>query len=99
FHCGDASPFAVAGLKHENFAVLDGELEVLHILEVCLEDFPYPLQFDQGLRQVLLQIRNRFRCPDTANDVLALGVDQKLAVENLLASCRIAGKSDTRTGI
>jgi len=32
-----AGAFAVAGLEHEHFAVLDGELEVLDILEVRFE--------------------------------------------------------------
>jgi hypothetical protein len=34
---GEAGAFAIAGLEHEDLAVLDGELEVLDILEVRFE--------------------------------------------------------------
>ena len=33
-----ARAFAVAGLQHKNFAILNGEFEILHILEMRLED-------------------------------------------------------------
>jgi hypothetical protein len=35
--CGEAGTFAVPGLEHEEDAVLNGELEVLHVLEVFFE--------------------------------------------------------------
>src|SRR5882724_11891114 len=81
---------------HENFAVLNGEFEVLHVFEMCLEDVPNPLQFDQRFRQMLLQIGYRLRRADTANHILALSVDEEFAVENFLASGGIAGKSHAR---
>jgi hypothetical protein len=35
---GGGGALAVAGLQHEQLALLDGELDVLHVLEVLLED-------------------------------------------------------------
>jgi hypothetical protein len=34
---GGGGALAVAGLEHEQLAFLDGELDVLHVLEVLLE--------------------------------------------------------------
>src|SRR5204863_3690832 len=92
FHCGYPSAFSVARLQHKNLAVLNGEFEVLHVFEMCLEDVPNPLQFDQRFRQMFFQICYRLRSANTSNHILALSVDEKFAVENFLASGGIAGK-------
>ena len=83
----------------KNFAILDGELEVLHILEMRLEDVSDPLQLNQRFRQMFLQIGDRFRRAHAGDDIFALGVDQKFAVEHFLAGGRIAGERDARTGV
>src|SRR5256886_13225376 len=43
-----SSDLAVAGLEHENLAVLNGELEVLHVLEVFLQSLADVLEFLVG---------------------------------------------------
>ena len=49
------------------------------------------------LRQLLLQLGDRLRRPDAGDDVLALRVDQELAVELLDAVRRIARERDARS--
>ena len=51
---GGSGPFAVARLEHEKLAVLDGELEILHVLEMFLERGADLEQFRVALRHQLL---------------------------------------------
>ena len=86
-------------MQHENLAVLNGEFEILHILEMRLKGVSDPLQLDQRFGQMFFQIRDRFRCANAGDDIFALGVDEKLAVEHFLAGGRIPGERDARTGV
>ena len=54
---GQAGAFAVAGLEHEDLAVFDGELEVLHVVEMLLQGLADCLQFGEGRRALVLQLR------------------------------------------
>ena len=96
---GDAGPLAVAGLEHEDLAVLDRELEVLHVLEMLLEDLrgcaPAPCSASGML---LVELGDGLGRAHAGDDVLALGVDQEFAVEHLFAGGRIAGEGDAGTG-
>jgi len=56
----------------KNFGVLNGEFEVLHIFEMCLEDMADPLQLHQRVRQMFLQICYRLRRAHTGNHILHL---------------------------
>ena len=90
---------AVARLQHVDDAVLDGELEVLHVLEVLLERLADPLELVIRLGHLLLELRYRLRRPNTGDDVLALRVDQELAVELLRAVRRIARERHAGPGV
>ena len=84
---------AVAGLQHPQFAALDRELQVLHVAVMLLqqlgggdelaEDFRHQ-RFERGmvgaggLARRLGDVLGR---ADAGHHVLALGVDEKLAVE------------------
>ena len=83
-----------AGLQDVELAALDGELDVLHLAVVRLEPVEHGGQLGEGLRQHLLhRLRRPSRCPaamaagqrlrraDAGHHVLALGVDQELAVD------------------
>ena len=56
-HSREAGAFAVAGLEHEHLAFLDGELEVLHVLEMRFESLADLFQFGESLRQMLFRAR------------------------------------------
>src|SRR5262249_47963626 len=50
----DTCTFTVARLKHEQFAVLDRELEVLNIFEVAFQGTPYLLEFSEDPGHMIL---------------------------------------------
>ncbi len=98
---------AVARLQHPQLALLDGELEVLHVAVVLFQQ-----RIDA--RQLLERIRHRrfhrrlvgagflprgfgdfLRRADAGDHVLALRVDQEFAVELLHAGGRVACEGDT----
>ena len=56
---GGRGAFAVARLEHEQLAVLNGELDVLHVLEMFFERGADLEQFRVGLRHHLLQLDDR----------------------------------------
>ncbi len=85
---------AVARLQNVKMIVFDRELEVLHVLEMALEDFAHLHErFVRG-RHFLRKIDNRMWRAHTGDDVFTLRVDQVFAVENLFAARRIAGEGD-----
>ena len=96
-HRGEAGAFAVAGLQHEEFAVLDGELEVLHVFEVLLEGLLDFEEFAVGRRKLFFHADDGFRRAHAGNNVFALRVDQELAVEDLGAAGRVAREGDAGT--
>ena len=90
----EAGAFAVAGLQDVEAVVFDRELEVLHVLEMLLEE---GANFHQRLvrrRHFRGELRNRMRRAHAGDNIFALGVDQIFAVENFLTTCRIAGEGD-----
>ena len=87
---------AVAGLQHEELAVLHGELEILHVAIVLF-------QFARDLAELVvhgghdgLQFGDILRGADAGHHVFALRVDQELAVERLLAGGRVAREAHAR---
>ncbi len=93
---------AVAGLQHPQLAVLDGELHVLHVAVAVLELGPDLVQLHVGAGHDLLQRRHvrvtalgavdQLGGADAGHHVLALGVAQELAVEDVVAVARVAGE-------
>jgi len=88
----------IAGLQHPQLAALDGELNVLHVLVVVLEDLADLREFRVGFRQVLGHPRDLLGGADAGDHVLALRVDQVLAVELLFARGRVARERDAGSG-
>ena len=89
---GHGGALAVAGLEHEQFAFLHGELHVLHILVVLLEDGADFHEFGIRLRHGLLELADWLRCAHAGDDIFTLGVDEELAVEFVGAIGRVAGE-------
>ena len=91
FTAAGAGPLAGAGLQHEELAALDGELDVLHVVVVLLERV---LDLQQLLVDRLVPLGHFVdgqRRADAGHHVFALGVDQELAVELVLAGRRDCG--------
>jgi hypothetical protein len=97
---------AAAGLQHPQLALLHRELDVLHVAVVPLEQLEHAGQLRVSLGHRLFhrrhpgpgllarRARQVLRGADAGDDVLALGVDQPLAVIRLLAGRGIAGEGD-----
>ena len=94
---GGCSTLAHAGLEHPELALLDGELDVAHIAVVILERQEDTLKLlTCGLEaRGGLEVGDGLGVADAGNDVLALGVDQKVTVELLGAVGWVARKGDT----
>ena len=94
-HGGARRALAAARLQHPELAALDRELDVLHVAVVLLEPLVDRDELAIGLRHLALERRqvlrvrgaaglvDRLRRADAGDDVLALGVLQVLAVEDL----------------
>ena len=93
-HGRGRGPLGAAGLEHVELAALDRELEVLDVAVVLLELLadPHELAVDGG--HVGLHLADLGGRPDARHDVLALGVGEVLAVQDLLARVRVAGEGD-----
>ena len=93
-HRGRRGPLRVARLEHVQAAALDRELEVLDVAVVRLELLADAQELGVDRRHVLGHLRDLGRGPDAGDHVLALGVGQVLAVEDLLAGVGVAGERD-----
>ena len=89
---------AVAGLEHVELAALDGVFHVLHVAVVVFERLRDVHKLLVNLRHDLLERLDLLRGADAGDDVLALRVDQILAVELLLAGGRVAGERNAGAG-
>ena len=97
---------AVARLQHPQLALLDGEFEILHVAIVPLQRGVDARELGEGVRHRRFHRRlvragllarllgDLLRRADAGDDVFALGIDQKFAVELLLAGRRIAREGD-----
>ena len=110
--CRLGGALAGARLQHPQPAVLDGEFEVLHVAIMSLERAKMRGQLGEGLGHQLLERRRLRACrdarrlgdvlrrADAGDDILALRIDQKLAIELLLAGRGIAREGDAgRRGV
>ena len=89
---------ALAGsrLEDEQRAVLDRELDVLHLPVVPLEPVERVDEPCVGVGEQLAHALDRLGGPDARDDVLALGVDEELAEERALAGRGVAREAHAR---
>ena len=87
---------ARAGLEQVQPALLDRELDVLHVAVVGLEAVEGRDQLRVRLGQQPLHLRDRLRRAHARDDVLTLGVDEELAVQHRFAGRRVAREADAR---
>ena len=97
---------AVAGLQHPQPALLHRELDVLHVAVVALQRADHLDELAEHLRHRLLHGRRglahllaadlgqALRGADAGDHVLALRVDQELAIQPRFARRRVAGEGD-----
>ena len=85
---------AGAGLEQIEPALLDRELDVLHVAVVGLEPVEGRDQLGVGLGQQPLHLRDRLGRAHARDDVLALRVDEELAVQHRLAGRGVAREAD-----
>ena len=95
---GGCSALAVAGLKHEQFAFLHSELDVLHVFEMLFKRLANFHQLGIRLRHFLLQLGHWLRSAHASHDVFALGVDEELPVELVDAVGRVTREGHAGTG-
>ena len=97
-HRGAPGALSVARLQHVQLLVLDGELEVLHVPVVLLQALGDSTKLLVGARHHLLELADRLRRANARHHVLALRVDQELAVELVRPGGRVAGEADAGAG-
>ena len=97
--CGGGSALAGARLEHVELAVFDGELHVLHVAIVFLKFYSNFFELAVDLGHDALHLGEVHRRADAGDDVFALGVDEVVAVEDLLAGAGVAREADAGAGI
>ena len=96
---GQAGALAVAGLQHVELAILDGELEVLHVAIVLFHLPGDGAQLLVDLGHGALEFADGQRRADAGDHVFALRVHQVLAEEDVLAGGGIAREADAGAGV
>ena len=96
---GGGGALAVAGLQHIELAILDGELHVLHVLVVLLQAVGDGGELLVHRGHLLMQLGDGGRGAHAGHHVLALGVDQVLAEQGLLAGGGVAGEGHAGAGV
>src|SRR5262249_8802624 len=96
---GEAGPLAVARLQHPEPTLLDGELDVLHVAVVFFQDVADVVELLVNAGHLLLKLGDLLGRADAGDHVLPLGVDEVLAVEDLLAGGRVPGEGDAGAGV
>ena len=93
---GSGGALAHAGLEHPELALLDGKLDIAHIAVMILERQEHALELLAcGLEaRGGLEVGDGLGVSDAGDDVLALGIHQKVAIELLGSVGRVARKGD-----
>ena len=89
-----AGTFAGAGLQQPQLLVFNGKLDVLHVAKMAFEKLANAPECAENLGHELFEVRDWFRRAYASDDILALGIDQKLAIEAFFSARRIAGKGN-----
>ncbi len=87
-----------ARLEHVELALLDRELDVLHLAVVALEALDRGDELVVGVGHQLVHARDRLGRADAGDDVLALRVLEELAVQRVLAGRGVAAEADAGAG-
>ena len=87
------------GLEEIELALLDRELDVLHVAVVLLEALDRLHQLVEGLGHPLLHRLERLRRADAGDNVLPLRVGEELAVQAALAGGRIAREENAGAAV
>jgi hypothetical protein len=90
---------AAPALEHPELPALDGELDVLHLPVVPLEDFLRPHQLAVLAGHLPRELFYGEGGPDPRHHVLSLGVQEVLAVELLLTGRGVACERHAGSGI
>ena len=91
---GRAGALAHPGLQHPELALVDGELGVAHVAVVAFEAGEDGQQLGVHLGELLLELGDGLGVADAGHHVLALGVDQEVAVGALGPGGRVTGEAD-----
>ena len=91
--------FADAALKHVEHSLLDCEFDIHHIAVVFLEGLAYLIQVLVELRIVSCKIGNREWGPGACDNILTLGIHQKLAVEYVFSGSGITRERNAGSGV
>ena len=89
---GGSGTLTVAALQHVQLAVLHGELHILHIAVVILQDIADLHELVIGLGELLSHLGNGHGGTHAGHHVLALGIGQELAHQLLLAGGGVTGE-------
>src|SRR5262245_44282604 len=96
---GKTGALGVPRLQHPELALLDGELDVLHFSIVLFERIANFIELLINVRHLALKFGDFLRCTDAGDHILALGVNEVLAVKGLLSGRRIARESNPRATV
>jgi hypothetical protein len=91
---GGRGPLPVPRLEHVQDVALDGEFEILHVLVMLLELRGDPHQLVEDLGEFLLHVADLVRRADAGHDILALRVDEILAVKLFRARRGVPREAD-----
>ena len=95
---GVAGALAHPGLEHPELVLLDGELGVAHVAVVGFQAGEDGQELGVDLGEGLLEGGEGLGVADAGHHVLALGVDQEVAVLALGAGGRVAGEAHAGAG-
>ena len=96
---GCRRPLRGARLEEVEVSLLDGELDVLHVAVVALELAHRLEELAVRVGHALAQLGERLRRASPGDDVLALCVDEVLAVDALLAGRGVAREAHAGRGV
>ena len=96
---GGPGALADASLEHPQLALFDGELGVAHVLVVAFQTGEDVEQVLLDLGEVLAEGVEVLGVADPGHDVLALSVDEEVAVRLVLPGRRVASEADARAGV
>ena len=97
-HRARAGALPASRLEHVQLTLLHGELDVLHVLIVLLQQLRVAHEVFVRVRQSVLHRENIFGGSNPGDDVLPLRVDQILSVQQVLPGGRVAREAHARAG-